>query len=80
MLPTCERIHHRFNYRSAQVKDVIYFAHSHVTSGETTTNNSIDQACLSDSSIPIVVYHNHSQTLLEAGLTKNTLLHFSYCQ
>ncbi len=72
-LPTCERICRRFNYRNDQIKDVIHFAHSFLSNG-----SNIEEACLSDNSVPVNVYHNQSQTLYEAGLICNTLLHFSY--
>lgn len=76
-LPSCNRIEHKFDYKRDRIKDVINFVHIFMT-GERDANLGADDVCLSDNSVPINVYSDHSLTLYEAGLTHNTLLHFSY--
>lgn len=71
-LPDGERIQHRFNYRKDQIKDVVHFAHMFYNHGD------IDEMCLSDGNVPVNVYSDYFVTLDEAGLTHNSLLHYSY--
>ena len=76
-LPSCNRIEHKFDYKRDRIKDVVSFVHCFIT-GEKDTNLGADDVCLNDNSVPINVYSDHFLTLYEAGLTHNTLLHFSY--
>lgn len=76
-LPNCERIERKFDCRRDRIKDVIYLAHCFVT-GEKEIPLKVDDVCLTDNSVPINTYSDHSLTLYEAGLIHNTLLHFFY--
>ena len=75
-LPDGRRIQHQFNCKQDRLMDVICFAHSRTTSGEDSPVD-LDSIHLSDNNVPVHVYSDYSLTLFEAGLTHNTLLHFS---
>lgn len=77
ILPNSERIQHKFNYERDQIKTVINVAHSFLHEDK-VHNFDIDDACLSDNSVPVKVYSDHFLTLSQAGLIHNTVLHFSY--
>ncbi len=73
-LPNSERVQRKFDFRHDQIKSIIYFAHSQMDD----LNFKIDRACLSDSNVPMNLYTDYTQTLCQAGLTHNTILHYSY--
>lgn len=75
-LPNSHRIEHKFDCKSDRIKDVIYFAHCFMT-GEKNIHLNVN-VCLTDNSVPMNIYSDHSLTLYEAGLIHNTVLHFSY--
>lgn len=76
-LPNCERIKHSFNCQHSLIRDVIYFAHNFLQKG-VDDPISLKDTCLNDNGVPMKFFTDYSQTLCEAGLTRNTLLHFSY--
>ena len=76
-LPDGRRIQHQFNCKQHRLMDVIRFAHSTTTNGDDSPLD-VDSIHLSDNNVPVHVYSDYSLTLFEAGLTHNTLLHFSY--
>lgn len=76
-LPNCERIQRRFNYRTDKIMSVLHFAHS-ILKKEGNNSFNVDDAFLSDNNVPMNVYFDGSLTLIQAGLTHNTVLHFSY--
>ena len=74
-LPNCERIKHSFNCKHNLIRDIIYFAHNFL---QKDIPVSLKDTCLNDNGVPMKIFTDYSQTLCEAGLTHNTLLHFSY--
>lgn len=76
-LPNCERIKHSFNCKHDLIRDVIYFAHNFLQKG-VDVPISLKDTCLNDNGVPMKIFTDYSQTLYEAGLIRNTLLHFSY--
>jgi hypothetical protein len=77
MLPNCNRIEGKFDYKKDRIKDVIDFAHCSMTGGVDATLKKMKNVRLSDNNVPVNVFSDPFLTLYEAGLVHNTLLHFS---
>ena len=75
-LPDSVRIQRRFDCKQHSIRDVIQFVCLFLN--QMNIDVDIEETCLSTGLVPMTVYSDHSLTLEQAGLTHNSILHFSY--